>query len=135
MSFLKRSEKLFVKKVVIVDDEKDIADLVKLVLETVEYSVRIVLDPTEAVEAIKDFKPSVVLLDLSMPKMNGWEVFKELRADVETKDIPIGILTAKSEDFDTMVGLHVMNADGYITKPFGKQELIEKTDELISKRK
>ena len=70
-----------------------------------------------------------------MPKLNGWEIFKQLRKDKEFDDVPIAILTAKSEEIDTMVGLHVMNADGYITKPFGKQELIDKINELFKKEK
>jgi two-component system response regulator VicR len=70
-----------------------------------------------------------------MPKVDGWEVFKEIRNDPEFATTPIAIVTAKSQAFDAMVGLHVMKADAYITKPFGKQELIDKTHELFRKRK
>ncbi|MBD3391431.1 MAG: response regulator, partial [Chitinivibrionales bacterium] len=78
-------------------------------------------------------RPDGILLDLTMPKVDGWEIFKMLRSDPEVKNVPVAILTAKSEPFDEMVGLHVMNADGYITKPFGKQELLDKTHELFDK--
>ena len=123
------------KRILVIEDDPDIAELVKLVLETEDFSVEFVLDPTKAVETAKAMLPDAILLDLTMPKLDGWEVFKRLRKVGELSSIPIAFLTAKSEAFDEMVGLHVMNADGYITKPFGKQELIDKTAELVAKSK
>ena len=107
------------RKILVIEDDLDIAELVKLVLETELYTVETVLDPLEAIDKAKSYKPDAILLDLLMPKINGWEIFKQLREDKEFDGVPIAILTAKSEEIDTMVGLHVMNADGYITKPFG----------------
>jgi len=123
------------KKILVIEDDMDIAELVKLVLETQAYTVDSVLDPLAAVEKARAYQPDAILLDLSMPKIDGWEIFKQLRKDKAFDTVPIAILTAKSEEFDTMVGLHVMNADGYITKPFGKQELIDKIHELFKKGK
>ena len=123
------------RKILVIEDDMDIAELVKLVLETEAYTVESVLDPLAAVEKAKSYKPDAILLDLSMPKIDGWEIFKRLRKDKDFDTVPIAILTAKSEEFDTMVGLHVMNADGYITKPFGKHELIDKINELFKKGK
>lgn len=121
------------KKILVIEDEKDIADLVKLVLETADFAVETVTDSESAYEHAKRYRPDAILLDLSMPKMDGWAVFKLLRKDSSFASVPIAILTAKSQQFDEMVGLHVMNADAYITKPFGKQELIDKTYELFKK--
>lgn len=124
------------KKILVIEDDRDIADLVKLVLETTkDFEVQTVLDPLIAYQSAKEFRPEAILLDLTMPKMDGWAVFKMIRSDSSLADVPIGILTAKSQQFDEMVGLHVMNADAYITKPFGKQELIDKTYELFNKAK
>ena len=123
------------RKILVIEDDMDIAELVKLVLETESYTVESVLDPLAAIDKAKSYRPDAIILDLLMPKLNGWEIFKLLRKDREFDDIPIAILTAKSEEFDTMVGLHVMNADSYITKPFGKQELINKINELFKKEK
>ncbi|NLW31965.1 MAG: response regulator transcription factor [Fibrobacter sp.] len=120
------------KKILVIEDDKDIADLVKLVLETTEdFKVETVLDPLMAYDKVKEYQPDAILLDLSMPKMDGWAVFKLIRSDNAFANTPIAILTAKSQQFDQMVGLHIMNADAYITKPFGKQELIDKTYELF----
>lgn len=125
-----------VKKILVIEDDRDIADLVKLVLETTQdFQVETVLDPFAAYDTAKAFRPDAILLDLSMPKMDGWAVFKMIRSDASFAEVPIGILTAKSQQFDEMVGLHIMNADAYITKPFGKQELIDRTYELFNKGK
>ena len=121
-------------KVLVIEDDKDIADLVKLVLETERFEVESVLDPEIAYDKAKSYAPDVILLDLLMPKMDGWAVFRKIRQDESLSDVPIAILTAKSQQVDQMVG-RIMNADAYITKPFGKQELIDKTYELIRKRK
>jgi two-component system, OmpR family, response regulator VicR len=122
------------KKILVVEDEMDIAELVKLVLQTEDFEVEAVLDSTAAYDKVKEYKPDAILLDLAMPKMNGWEVFKQIRSDPEFARVPIAILTAKTQAFDQMVGLHVMKADGYITKPFGKKELINKLHELFKER-
>jgi len=122
------------KKIIVVEDEMDIAELVKLVLETEDFEVRTVLDPVAAYETVKQYKPDAILLDLTMPRLNGWEVFKQIRNDPEFARVPIAILTAKTQAFDEMVGLHVMKADAYITKPFGKQELIDRIHDLVAKR-
>jgi two-component system, OmpR family, response regulator VicR len=123
------------KKILVIEDDKDIADLVKLVLETTSlYEVATVLDPEKAYDTAVAFRPEAILLDLTMPKLDGWAVFNIIRKDPSFADVPIAILTARSQDFDEMISLHVKKADAHITKPFGKQELIDKTNELFSKR-
>ncbi len=122
------------RKILVIEDEADIADLVRLVLETQNYEVRTVLDSRKAYEEAKAYRPDAILIDLLMPVVDGWTVFKTIRADSSFDGVPVAILTAKAQEFDAMVGLHVMKADGYITKPFGKQELIDKTNGLFEKR-
>lgn len=124
-----------IKKILVVEDEPDIAELVKMVLEsTGEYEVNTVLQPELAYDSAVNYRPDAIFLDLSMPKMDGWAVFDMLRKDTSFARIPIAILTARSQDFDEMIILYVKKADAYITKPFGKQELIDKTNELFKKR-
>jgi DNA-binding response OmpR family regulator len=123
------------KKILVIEDDKDIADLVKLVLETDAFEVEAVLDSEKAYDKIKEYRPDAVLLDLCMPKLDGWAVFRQVRGDAEFKDMPIAILSGKGQQLDQMVGLHIMNADAYIAKPFGKQELINKTNDLFKRKK
>ena len=122
------------KKIMVIEDDSDIADLVKLVLETDAFEVRAVLDPEAVIEAVREFRPDAILLDICMPKLDGWSVFKKIRGDGEFGRVPIAILSGKSQQIDQMVGLHIMNADAYIAKPFGKQELIDKTHELFKRK-
>jgi DNA-binding response OmpR family regulator len=121
------------KKIMVVDDEVDIANLVKLILEPVGFEVEAVCNPSLAIETAKRFRPDAVLLDLLMPVVDGWEIFAQLRNDPDFSSLPIAILTAKSKGVDQMVGL-LMKANSYITKPFGIQELIDKTNELFRKK-
>ena len=124
-----------VKKILVVEDEREIAELVKFLLETTgRYEVKMELESEKAHDSAVTYRPDAILLDLSMPKMDGWAVFDQIRRDGAFSDIPIAILTARSQDFDEMIIMHVKKADSYITKPFGKQELIDKTDELFKKR-
>jgi two-component system response regulator VicR len=119
------------RKVLVIEDDKDIADLVELVLSTNAYDVRTVIEPEKAFDTVKEFRPDAIILDLMMPKVDGWEIFKMVRNDPELSHIRIAILTAKSQGFDEMVGLHIMKAEKYITKPFGKQELLDTINELF----
>jgi len=113
----------------VVDDEPDTVDLIKLVLETEGFEVISAYSGKECLEKLKIEKPSMILLDLMMPGMDGWEVFHEIKKEYE--DIPVAILTVSDRDIDKMLGLHVLKADDYITKPFGRQELINRVRKLI----
>ena len=113
-------------KIMVVDDEPDVVDLVKLVLESDGFNVVTAYGGREALEKIDQEMPDLVLLDIMMPQMDGWEVYSRIRANPRTKDIPVAMLTAKSQSIDKMIGLHVVKVDDYITKPFGRSELAGK---------
>ncbi|MFZ2412322.1 MAG: response regulator [Candidatus Methanoperedens sp.] len=117
------------KKVLIVDDEPDTLELIKLVLESGGFETMLAANGMEALVQIERTKPDLVLLDIMMPDMDGWDVFRRIK-EINPK-IPIAILTAKAQNIDKLLGLHVLKADDYITKPFGKNELIGKVRKLI----
>jgi two-component system response regulator VicR len=116
------------KKVLIVDDELDTLELIKLVLESGGFKTILASTGAEALEKIKGSKPDLVLLDIMMPDMDGWEVFRNIKE--KDPKLPIAILTAKAQNIDRLLGLHVLKAEDYITKPFGKNELIDKVKKL-----
>ncbi|MCZ7402185.1 MAG: response regulator [Candidatus Methanoperedens sp.] len=116
------------KKVLVVDDEPDTLELVKLVLESAGFEAILVNNGMEALAKIDAGKLDLVLLDIMMPDMDGWDVFRKIKERNTT--IPIAILTAKAQNIDKLLGLHVLKADDYITKPFGKNELIGKVRKL-----
>ncbi len=120
-------------RILAVDDEKDIADLIKLVLELDGHDVMVTTEPDEAVNSALSFKPDLILLDVVMPNMDGYDVLKELRAIKELSSIPVAFLTSKNKSVDFMVGLHMMKVDDYITKPFGKKDLLERVRALLNK--
>jgi len=116
------------KTVLIVDDEPDTLELVKLVLESGGFETVLAASGKEALNELEASKPDLVLLDIMMPDMDGWEVFRKIKEN--NVNMPIAILTAKAQNFDRLLGLHVLKADDYITKPFGKNELISRVRKL-----
>jgi two-component system response regulator VicR len=118
-------------KIMVVDDEPDVVDLVKLVLESDGFNVVTAYSGKEALEKINKEMPDLVLLDIMMPGMDGWEVYSRIRANPKTKDIPVAMLTAKSQSIDKMIGLHVVKVNDYITKPFGRSELLERVKRIL----
>ena len=108
------------KKVLVVDDEKPISDIVKFNLTKEGYEVFTAYDGEEALEVVKEVEPDLVLLDLMLPKIDGLEVCREIRKNF---DMPIIMVTAKDSEIDKVLGLE-LGADDYVTKPFSNRELV-----------
>ena len=106
-------------KLLIVDDDHNICDLLKLYFENENYKVRVAHDGIEGVNLFKTFEPDLVLLDIMMPKKDGWQVCREIR---EISSKPVIMITAKGEVFDKVLGLE-LGADDFIVKPFDMKEL------------
>lgn len=109
--------------IVVADDERDIADLLTLNLELEGYQAVTVYDGQAALDAVRTLQPDFVLLDVMMPKLDGLDVLRELKADPATRDIPVVMLTAKAGDDDVWAGWQA-GASYYVTKPFDLDELI-----------
>jgi len=117
------------KKVLIIEDDEDIIDLEVMILESEEFVVKTVTNPHIALDAAKQFKPDVILLDLNLPELSGWELYDKFRSDVDISSVPIAIVTANDEGIDKMIGM-MKNTDAYITKPFGRSQLIDAVGKL-----
>ena len=111
------------KKILVVDDEKDIVELISYNLEQEGFAVIKAYDGQMAWERVKTAKPDLVVLDLMIPGIHGLEVCKLIRRDAATQNLPIIMLTAKSDQVDKILGLE-LGADDYVTKPFNVRELI-----------
>jgi two-component system alkaline phosphatase synthesis response regulator PhoP len=118
------------KKILVVDDEDDILHFLELVLEEKGYDVITASGGHEALTRAQMDKPDLVLLDIMMPQMDGWEVLKLLRVDEETTRIPVAMLSARIEAKDRVQGLQEGAVD-YICKPFSLHELFEKIDAIF----
>ncbi len=119
------------KKVLLAEDEKNIILGVRTCLDAVGYDVEIVEDGKEALNSVRREHPDLILLDLLMPRVDGYEVLKALKKDDATKDIPIIVLTAKAEDEDRQRAMD-LGAESYMTKPFKPQELWDLLKQYLS---
>jgi DNA-binding response OmpR family regulator len=113
--------------ILVVDDERNIVELARLYLEADGYRVVPASDGREALSKVHEHHPALVVLDLMLPEMDGWEVCRRLRGE---SDIPIIMLTARSDDVDKIVGLE-LGADDYLTKPFNPRELVARVKAVL----
>jgi DNA-binding response OmpR family regulator len=120
------------KKVVIcIEDEPEMIDLVQLILGRKGFDLVGAVGGREGLETVHRLKPDLVLLDLMMPDMDGWEVYQQMKADEELKNIPVIVVTAKAQSIDKVLGLHIAKVDDYVTKPFGPQELLQSVNKVL----
>lgn len=115
------------EKILVVDDDSNICELIRLYLEKEGYTVKIVNDGVSAVNAFKQENPDLMLLDIMLPKLDGWQVCREIR---KFSDKPIIMLTAKGETFDKVLGLE-LGADDYMTKPFDTKEMVARIKAVL----
>lgn len=121
-------------KILLVDDEKDIIDLLKYNLEKEkEFSIEIAYDGKEALNKVESFNPDIILLDIMMPGMNGLEVCRLLKSDVETSHIPVVFLTAKENEIDEILGLE-LGADDYIQKPISPRKVLARIKAVLRRK-
>lgn len=120
--------------VVCIEDEKEMIDLVKLILEQQGFEVFGAVGGVEGLEQIALVEPDLVLLDLMMPGMDGWEVYQKMKASEPMRHIPVIIVTAKAQSIDKVLGLHIAKVDDYVTKPFGPRELVESVQKVLAKK-
>ena len=114
-------------KVLVVDDDVNICELIRLYLEKDGYEVKTVYNGKSGIEAFGEFAPSIVILDIMLPGIDGWQVCRELR---KVSNIPIIMLSAKGETFDKVLGLE-LGADDYIVKPFEPKELVARVKAVL----
>jgi DNA-binding response OmpR family regulator len=119
------------KLVVCIEDEQEMIDLVQLILGRRGFEVEGANGGLEGLEKVQQKKPDLVLLDLMMPDMDGWEVYQRMKSDESTREIPVIVVTAKAQSIDKVLGLHIAKVDDYITKPFGPQELLESVEKIL----
>ena len=122
------------RKIVCIEDEPDMIDLVKLILEREDFEVIGALGGEEGIKTIRRERPDLVLLDLMMPEVDGWEVYRQIRADHKLKDTPIIVVTAKAQSIDKVLGLHIAKVEDYVTKPFGPQELLWSVEKVLKEK-
>ena len=122
------------KRVIYFEDESEMVELVRIILGREGYHVKGVREGQIGLQAVKEELPDIILLDLMMPDMDGWEIFRQIKNDEATMNIPIIVITAKAQTVDKVLGLEVAKVDDYISKPFRPQELVERIEKVLSER-
>jgi CheY-like chemotaxis protein len=120
------------KRVLVVDDDREMVELIQLFLNNAGYETLAAFSGESALEQAFQQKPDLILLDIMMPKIDGWEVFRRIKNDPKAGTIPIVFLTARTQNIDRMIGLSVMKASGYLTKPFSKKELLDEVERVLA---
>ncbi len=119
------------KYILCIEDEPEMIDLIRLILGRRGYDVIGAAGGKEGLEKLREKLPDLVLLDLMMPDIDGWEVYQQMKADEKTKDIPVIVITAKAQSIDKVLGLHIAKVDDYISKPFSPQDLLTSVEKVF----
>ncbi len=120
-------------RILCIEDEPEMIELIHLILSRAGYEVVGAESGPEALERLQEEQVDLILLDLMMPEMDGWEVYQRLKANEHTRDIPVIIVTAKAQRIDRVLGLYIVGVDDYITKPFSPKQLLASVQEVLSK--
>lgn len=119
--------------IVYIEDDLEMIDLVQLILNRRGYIVKGAEGGIKGCEMVKVEKPDLVLLDLMMPDMDGWDVYHKIKEDETTRNIPVIVITAKAQSIDKVLGLRIAKVDDYICKPFTPQELVISVEKVLGK--
>ncbi len=119
------------KTIVYIEDDQEMIDLVSMILNRRGFLVKGAQGGKIGLDLVNSEIPNLILLDLMMPDIDGWEVFQQVKANEKTRDIPVIVITAKAQAIDRVLGLHIAKVDDYICKPFRPQELLESIEKVL----
>jgi two-component system, OmpR family, response regulator VicR len=124
-----------IKHILCIEDEQEMIDLIRLILTRRGFEVSGANGGKQGLEIVLSQHPDLILLDLMMPDMDGWEVYQQIKANETTRDIPVIVVTAKAQSIDKVLGLHIAKVDDYIAKPFSPQELMNSVEAVLNRNK
>ncbi len=119
--------------VVCIEDEPGVIELIRLILERTDLEIVGAENGADGLDAIRRHRPVLVLLDLMLPGMDGWEIYRRMKADDVMKNIPVIVVTAKAEGIDEVLAKHIAGVDDYIKKPFSLQELLQSVERVMAR--
>ena len=121
------------RTVVCIEDDPDMITLIDLMLKRADVELIGAIDGEQGLAAIRNSKPDLVLLDLMLPGIDGWEVYQQMKTEDELRDIPVIVVTARAQPIDKVIGLHIAKVDDYLTKPLGPQQLRRSVDRVLGR--
>lgn len=119
------------KTVIYVEDDLEMIDLVAMILGRHGFEVKGAHGGRQGLDMIMASPPDLILLDLMMPDVEGWEVYQQIKANEATRSIPVIVITARAQPIDRVLGIHIARVQEYICKPFRPQELLESVDRVM----
>jgi DNA-binding response OmpR family regulator len=122
------------RSIVYIEDDSEMIDLVELILNRHGFEVHGAHGGRQGIDLVHQEHPDLILLDLMMPDLDGWDVYQQLKADSNTKDVPVIVITAKTQSIDKVLGLHIAKVDDYISKPFRPQDLLDSVEKVLSNK-
>jgi two-component system, OmpR family, response regulator VicR len=123
------------RHILCIEDDTEMTDLIRLILSRKGFEISVATGGQTGIRKVREEMPDLVLLDLMMPDMDGWEVYQQMKADEKTKEIPVIVVTAKAQSIDKVLGLHIAKVDDYIAKPFSPKELVDSVEQVLAKKK
>jgi DNA-binding response OmpR family regulator len=121
----------YLKRILCIEDDIDMLELFRVLLSRHGFNVIGVTSGQDGLDKIRQEKPDLVILDIMMPVMDGWQVYQQMKEDEITRDIPTIVVTAKSQLIDKVLGLEIAKVDDYICKPFSPQELLDSISKVL----
>lgn len=118
-----------------IEDETEMIDLIRIILGRKGFEVEGATGGEDGLKKLHERKPDLVLLDLMMPDIDGWEVYQQMKADETTRDIPVIVVTAKAQNIDKVLGLQIAKVDDYIAKPFSPEDLLSSVERVLERKK
>ncbi len=123
------------RRILCIEDETEMIDLIRIILGRKGFEVEGAAGGEEGLKKVHEHKPDLVLLDLMMPDIDGWEVYQQMKAAEITRDIPVIIVTAKAQNIDKVLGLQIAKVDDYISKPFSPEDLLQSVERVLERKK
>ncbi len=123
------------RHILCIEDETEMIDLIRIILGRKGFDVEGASGGEEGLKKVHERKPDLVLLDLMMPDIDGWEVYQQMKADETTRDIPVIVVTAKAQNIDKVLGLQIAKVDDYISKPFSPEDLLQSVEKVLERKK
>jgi len=121
-------------RIVCIEDDPQIIELVRTILGRKGYQVIGAAGGQEGLTLVQVQRPDIILLDLMMPDLDGWEVYRRLKEDPLLAPVPVIVVTARAQDIDRVLGLHVAHVDDYLSKPFTPKQLTDSVDRILARR-
>jgi DNA-binding response OmpR family regulator len=121
-------------RIIYIEDDLDTQNLVNMILSRKGYEVKGISDSQEGIDLIISENPDLVLLDLMLPEIDGWEIYRRLKKNKKTKNIPVIVITAKAQPIDKVLGLQIAKVDDYLCKPFIPEDLLQSIHRVLNKQ-